>query len=131
MVPGENSCSEEVKSKMNSQNVKIFSDSNVKGIRNTQFNQFIKTGNARIHSFLRANLRQLLRYLNVNLESTTDTVILHNGINDLLKDTSIDNFYKFHEKSLNNVVSESCKNEDMYNASNLNNPCDTFLYQTN
>ena len=36
-----------------------------------------------------------LHFLDVNLESTTDTVILHIGINDLLKDILIDNFINF------------------------------------
>ena len=84
-VPGENSYSEAAKSKMNSQNIKIFSDSIGKGIRVKQFNQFAKIGNARIHSFPGATSRQLLHYLDVNLESTIDTVILHIGINDRLK----------------------------------------------
>ena len=80
---------------MNSQNIKIFSDSIVKGIRVTQFNQFVKTENARIHSFPGATLRQLLHYLDVNLKSTTDNVILHIGINDLSKAISIDSFINF------------------------------------
>ena len=46
-------------------------------------------------SFPGATSRQLLHYLNVNLDSTTDTVLLHIGINDLLKDISIDNFINF------------------------------------
>ena len=53
-VPGANSYSEAVKSKMNSQNIKIFSNRITKGIRVRQFNQSVKTGNARIHSFPRS-----------------------------------------------------------------------------
>ena len=94
-VPGQNSYREAVKSKMNSKNIRIFSDSIAKGIRIKQFSQFVKTGNTRIHSFLGATSRQLLHYLNVNLDNTTDTAILHIGINDLLKDISIDNFINF------------------------------------
>ena len=90
----------EIKSKMNSQNIRIFSDSIAKGIRVKQFNQLAKTGNVRIHSFPGATLRQLLHYLDVNPDSTTDTVILHIGTNDLLKDISIDNFINFMKISL-------------------------------
>ena len=79
-VTGENSYDEAVKIKMNSQNIRIFYDSITKGIIMKQFNQFVKTGNARIHSFPGATSRQLLHYLDVNLDSTTDTAILHIGI---------------------------------------------------
>ena len=34
-------------------------------------------------------MRQLLHYLDVTHESTTTTVVLHIGINDILKDMSI------------------------------------------
>ena len=77
---------------MNSRNIKIFSDSIAKGIRVRQFNQSIKTGNARIHSFPEATSKQILHYPDVNLERTTDTVILDIGINDLLQNISIDSF---------------------------------------
>ena len=81
---------------MNSQVIGIFSDSIAKGnIRVKQFKQFVKTGNARIHSFPGATSRRLLHYLDVNLDSTTDTVILHTGISDLLNDISIDKFINF------------------------------------
>ena len=105
-VPGENSYSEAVKSKMNTQNITIFSGSIAKGIRVKQFNQFFKTGNSRIHSFPGANSRQLLHYLDVNLDSTTDTVTLHIDINDLLNDISIDNFINFM-KNVENMVQKS------------------------
>ena len=94
-VPGESLCSEAVKSKPNNQNIKIFSDSIAKGIRIRQLNQFVKSGNARIHSFPCANSKQLLHYLDVHLDNKTDTVILHIGVNDLLQDISSDNFNKF------------------------------------
>ena len=80
---------------MYSENIRIFSDSIAKGIKIKQFNHFVKTGDARIHSFPGATSRQLLHYVGVNLDSTTDTVILHIGINDLLNDISIDNFINF------------------------------------
>ena len=68
-VPGENSYSEAVKSKRNCQNIKIFSHSIGKGICVKQFNQFVKTGNVKIHSFLGATSRQLLYYLDVTLKA--------------------------------------------------------------
>ena len=64
-VPGESLYSEAVKNKPNNQNIKIFSDSIAKGIRIRQLNQFVKSGNARIHSFPGANSKQLLHYLDV------------------------------------------------------------------
>ena len=64
-------------------------------IRIRQLNQFVKSGNARIHSFPGANSTQLLHYLDINLDNKTDTVILHIGVNDLLQDISLDNFNKF------------------------------------
>ena len=66
-----------------------------KGIRIRQLNQFVKSRNARIHSFPGANSKQLLHYLDVNLDNKTDTIILHIGVNDLLQDISLDNFNKF------------------------------------
>lgn len=71
---------------MNSQNIKIFSDSIAKSKRARHFNHSIKTGNTRIHSFPGATLKQLLHYLDVDHESSADIVILHIAINDLLQD---------------------------------------------
>ena len=126
-VPGENSYSEALKSKINSQNIRIFSDSIAKGIKVKQFNQFVKIGNARIYSFPGATLKQLLHYLDVNHDSTADNVILHIGINILI---SIDHKEELYSSrplcNKNDAVSENCKNEDMYNASNISNPCDTL-----
>ena len=76
-VPGENFYSEEVKCKMNNHNIKIFSNSIAEGTRVRQFNQIFRTENARIHSFPGATSRKLLHCLEVNLESSTDTVTLH------------------------------------------------------
>ena len=106
-VPRESLSSEAVKSKPNNQNIKIFSESIGKGIRIRQLNQFVKSGNAIIHSFPGANSKQLLHYLDVNLDNKTDTVILHIGVNDLLQDISLDNFNKFM-KNLEYMVQKSC-----------------------
>ena len=106
-LPGESLYSEAVKSKPNNQNIKIFSDSIAKGIRIRQLNQFAKSGNARIHSFLGANSKHLLHYLDVNLDNKTDTAILHICVNDLLQDVSLDNFNKFM-KNLEYIV-QKCR----------------------
>ena len=52
-----------------------------------------------MHCFPGATSAQLLHYLDVNLDNTTDTVILHIGINDLLQDmANNNNFMKNIEK---------------------------------
>ena len=51
-------------------------------------NQQIKNGNGRIHSFPGATSHQLLHYLDVNLDKYTDTVVVHIGINSILKSAS-------------------------------------------
>ena len=89
IVPGTNSYSETLgNSQTNSHNIKIFRDSIPKGIRINQMNQQAKNGNAHIHSFLGATSYQLLHYLYVNLDKYTDTVVIHIGINDILKSAS-------------------------------------------
>ena len=54
-----------------------------------------------MHCFPRATSAQLLHYLDVNLDHTTDTVILHIGIDDLLQDMANNN---------NNLTDNSIKN---------------------
>ena len=89
IVPGTNSYSESLgNSQTNSRNIKIFSDSIPKGIRIKQMNQQIKNGNTRIHTFPGVTSRQLLHYLDVNLDKYTDTVVIHIGINDILNSAS-------------------------------------------
>ena len=92
---------------MKRQSLKIFSDSIAKGKKVKQINQFIKTGHARIHSFPGASSKHFLHYLDVNLESITNTVTLHPGINDLLQDISIDNFNNFM-KNIELMVQKCC-----------------------
>lgn len=91
VVPGELPFSDAVKSKNNGPTIKIFSDSIAKGIRMREFNANVKSGTARIHCFPGATSTQILHYLDVNLDSSTDTVILHVGINDLLQDMANNN----------------------------------------
>ena len=50
----------------------------------------------------------LLHYLDANLHSTTDTVILHIGVNDLLKDMSINNNFTTFMKNVEHMV-QKCR----------------------
>ena len=85
-VPGDRSYSDAARieaNKSNNTNMKIFSDSIPRGIRIRDFNRFIKSGNARLYGFPGASSKQLSHYMDVNLDNTTDTVIIHVGINDI------------------------------------------------
>ena len=72
-------------------NIKTLPDSIVKRLRIREFNQFITNGNARIYSFPGAASKQLLHYMDVNLEIDIDTIILHICVNDILQDSTPDN----------------------------------------
>ena len=97
IVPGNNSYNDAAKKnmdksieankagKMNNQNIKIFTDSIPKGIKMKELNRHVHSGNAKMYCFPGATSTQLLHYLDINLDNTTDTVILHIGINDLLQ----------------------------------------------
>ena len=69
-------------------NIKIFTDSTPKGIKVKELNEQIRHGHARVHSFPGATSKQLLHYLDVNIEDSTDTVLIHIGVNDILQSTS-------------------------------------------
>ena len=70
-------------------NILIFTDSIPKGIRIREFNSFIKNGKTKMVSFPGATSNEILHYLDVHLtNSSTDAVILHVGVNDLLEDNS-------------------------------------------
>ena len=87
VVPGHKSYSEIVKGIPSKCKVKIFSDSIPKGIRLREFNRLLKNGNAKLLCFPGVNSKQLLHYLDINLDDCqTDTVILHVGVNDILQD---------------------------------------------
>ena len=47
-----------------------------------ELDRWIRIGNPRLFSFLGATSKQLLHYLDVNLDPITDTVKLHIKIND-------------------------------------------------
>ena len=68
----------------------LFSDSIVKEIKIRKFNQFITNRNARTHSFPGATSKQLLYYMDVNLERNIDTIIVHIHVNDTLQDSTPD-----------------------------------------
>ena len=70
-------------------NILIFTDSIPKGIRIREFNSFINNGKTKMVSFPGATSNEILHYLDVHLtNSSTDAVILHVGVNDLLEDNS-------------------------------------------
>ena len=90
IAPGGKSYSEALtnNSKSDGRNITIFCDSIPKGIRIKELNQCINNGNARLRSFPGATSEQLLHYLHVNLDNSTDTVLIHVGINDILNSVS-------------------------------------------
>ena len=60
--------------KNDNHNIKIFTDSIPKGIKFKELNEQIRHGYGRVHSLLGATSKQLLHYLDVNIEDSTDTV---------------------------------------------------------
>ena len=96
VVPGEKSYSDalienekkENHDKNDNDNIKIFTDSIPKGIKVKELNEQIRHGHARVYSFPRATSKQLLHYLDVNIEDSADTVLIHIGVNDILQSVS-------------------------------------------
>ena len=86
VVPGKSSYKDTAgRKKFQEINISIFSDIIPKGIRQKEFNSYVKFGKGRFFDFPGANAKQLSSYIDVNLEnSNSDTVIIHVGINDLL-----------------------------------------------
>ena len=67
----------------------IFTDSIAKGILMYEFNRFIKNSKATMFNFPGASSHQRLHYLDVHLEDRQiNTVVIHVGINDILRDTN-------------------------------------------
>ena len=92
LVPGELSYNNAVKSAwLNSgkQNrIIIFGDSIFRGIRFREFNNEIKSGYAKFKTFLGADSKEILHYVNPTLESGNyDSAAFHFGVNDLLQKT--------------------------------------------
>ena len=71
--------------KNDNHNIKIFTDSIPKGIKVKELNEQI---HAQVHSFPGATSKQLLHYLDVNIDDSTDTVFIHIGVNDILQSVS-------------------------------------------
>ena len=96
VVPGEKSYSDslienekkENHDKNDNHNIKIFTDSIPKGIKVKELNEQIRHGHARVHSFPGATSKQLLHYLDVNIDDSTDTVLIHIGVSDILQSVS-------------------------------------------
>ena len=111
-VPGDRSYSDAARikvNKSNNTNIKIFSDSIPGEIRIRNFNRFIKSGNARLYGFPGASSKQLSYYIDVNLDNTTDTVIIHVGINDILHGSSIEDYMKNVRNMVNKCYSFGVK----------------------
>ena len=86
IVPGEKCYSKALtyNSTSDGRNIKQFCDSFPKRIRIKELNECINNGNAQQYSFTGATSKQLLHYLHVNLNNSTDTALFHIGINDIL-----------------------------------------------
>ena len=69
-----------MKSKSNTQNIKIFGEYVTRGIEMKEPNNWIINGNARLSIFPVATSKQLLHYLDVNLDCIIIATILHVGI---------------------------------------------------
>ena len=81
--------SETVYMSPNSLNALIFTDSIAKGIRMYEFNRFIKNSKAKMFNFPGASSHQMLHYLDIHFEDKQiNTVVIHVGINDILRDSS-------------------------------------------
>ena len=108
IAPGNKSNSEALNnnSKSDVRNIKIFCDSIPKGIRIKELNHRISNGNARLHSFPEATSKQLLHYLDANLNNSRDTVQIHIGINDILNSISNVNRLLLNIKD----IAKKCRN---------------------
>ena len=86
VVPGQKLYSEALGSK-ETRKIKIFSDSIPKSINMREFNRLCMNGKSQLKSFPGATARQLNHYIVPTLEEEDkpDVVIIHVGINDLLK----------------------------------------------
>ena len=84
VVPGEKSYCDalienekkENHDKNDNHNIKIFTDSIPKRIKVKELNEQIRHGHARVHCFSGVTSKQLLHYLDVNIEDSTDTVLI-------------------------------------------------------
>ena len=96
--------SETVHLSPNSSNTLIFTDSMAKSIRMYEFSRFIKNSKAKMFSFPGASSREMLHYLDVHLEDRQiNTVVIHVGINNILRDSSQSSIAKHKKICLQNV----------------------------
>ena len=106
VVPGKSSYKDAThRNKFHEKDISIFSDSIPKGIRWREINSYVKFGIERPFGFPGANSKQLSRYINLNENSNSDTVIikvvinvLWNGSNELQNDDLIQNVGSIIEK---------------------------------
>ena len=86
---GDKSYSDAFTKKTEQENILIFSHSIPSRFKMYNFNKALKNANAKYISFPGATSKQLLQYLDVNLKMyTSDTVLIHPGINDVLNNKS-------------------------------------------
>ena len=89
-VPGTALYSEVTSGKQNNRRIQIFSDSILKPINTRSFNHMCKSGRTYLRSFPGSTDRQRKYYAVPTLEeSHPDTVIIHVGTNDLLKNKEV------------------------------------------
>ena len=92
----------------NSSNTLIFTDTIAKVIRMYEFNRLIKNSKATMFDFPGAPSHQMLHYLDAQLEHRQiNTVVIHVGINDILRDSSesrIDGLLQNIKNIVNNIV---------------------------
>ena len=113
-VPDEKPYSNTVKSRFKC-HIKIFSHSIRRVIRMRDFNKFVRFGKEKLQCFLGATSKQLLHYLDVNLQDKiAESVILHVGVNDVLQDSRETNTYSFF-----NNVKKMAKKYRSYNKKNV------------
>ena len=87
IVSAKKTYSETVRLPPNSSNTLIFTDSIAKGIRMYEFNRL--KSKAKMFSFPGASSHQMLHYLDIHLEDRQiNTVVIHVGINDIIRDSS-------------------------------------------
>ena len=89
VVPGERTYSKATRSHNSVFNTIIFTESIPKGTQMHKFNRLIQNRKTKMFNFPGASPHQLLHYLDVHLnDKSINTVIIHNGINDLLTNSS-------------------------------------------
>ena len=89
LVPGKRNYCEAAQPRSSPYNTLIFTDSVPKGIRMYELNLLLRNRKAKMLNFPGSSSKQMLHYIDIHLEDkSTDTVLLHVGLNDLLNNNS-------------------------------------------